>query len=386
MVDCDRGLMGLRVLITNNTLAGRAGSELYVRDTALALLNLGHRPVAYSTVLGAVARELQDSGVPVVDDLNNLSEPPNLIHGQQHMELMTALLHFPTLPAIQFCHNAISWYEKPVLFPRIRRYVAVDHICRKLLLRHQVPEEQIRVLLNFVDLDRFKPRRSPLPAAPNSALLFSNYANEHTHLPAVREACARASLKLDVIGSRANAPHAEPEKILGDYDIVFAKGRCALEAMAVGAAVVVCDSMGVGSLVTMNNIDTLRPLNFGRAALNQPLDAGVIAREIKRYDSADALQVSQKIRASAGHEPIIDELINLYQEVVREHQDVREADTLAESRATAAYLRQLKLDFAANADAATRLRERLERVPGVGKLGVKLARSFMRRHRDREQL
>jgi len=39
----------------------------------------------------------------------------------------------------------------------------------------------------------------------------------------------------------------------------------------------------------------------------------------------------------------------------------------------------LKMDFTANTGAATRLRERVERVPLVGRIGVKLARSFMRR-------
>jgi hypothetical protein len=48
----------MRVLITNNTLASRAGSELYVRDVALGLLNRGHKPIAYSTELGAAPREL----------------------------------------------------------------------------------------------------------------------------------------------------------------------------------------------------------------------------------------------------------------------------------------------------------------------------------------
>jgi hypothetical protein len=49
-------MKGLRVLITNNTLAGRGGSELYVRDTATELLKRGHTPIAYSAVLGEVAR------------------------------------------------------------------------------------------------------------------------------------------------------------------------------------------------------------------------------------------------------------------------------------------------------------------------------------------
>src|SRR5205809_375952 len=54
------GLMGgLRILITNNSLAMRAGSELYVRDLATALLARGLTPIAYSTELGDVARELR---------------------------------------------------------------------------------------------------------------------------------------------------------------------------------------------------------------------------------------------------------------------------------------------------------------------------------------
>src|SRR6185369_8159532 len=45
-------VMGLRVLITNNTAAWRAGTELYVLDLATALLNRGHTPIVFSTHLG----------------------------------------------------------------------------------------------------------------------------------------------------------------------------------------------------------------------------------------------------------------------------------------------------------------------------------------------
>ena len=72
----------LRVLLTNNTLSARAGSELYVRDVATALLRAGHAPVAYSPVLGDVADELRAATVPVVDDLRLLTIPPDVIHGQ----------------------------------------------------------------------------------------------------------------------------------------------------------------------------------------------------------------------------------------------------------------------------------------------------------------
>src|SRR5258706_15714926 len=152
---------------------------------------------------------------------------------------MPALFYFPDPTAIQFIHNATSWYEKPIHFRRILRSLAVDRLSRDLLLAPGIPEPQIRVLLNFVDLDRFRPRRQPLSLQPKRALLFSNYANEETHLPAVREACARAQIQLDVVGSQTKTT-SRPEEILGEYDLVFSKAKNALKAMSVGGPCVFC--------------------------------------------------------------------------------------------------------------------------------------------------
>jgi Glycosyltransferase Family 4 len=346
-----------------------------VRDLALGLLKRGHVPLAYSTILGDVADELRTASVSVVDDLNQLEIVPDLIHGHEHMETMTALLHFPGVPAIHFCHSSTVWYDTPLVFPRILRYVAVDHPCRdRLLLRHGIPEERIRVLLNFVDLDRFKVRNQPLPARPQRALIFSNYANSQTHLPAVREACRRAQIQLDVVGSGEKNESARPEEIIGEYDLVFAKARCALEALAVGSAVILCDAGGVGPMVTMGEFDKLRPLNFGIRTLRESLNPDVLVREIERYDSADAAAVSELVRATAGHESVIDELISLYQEVIDEYQHAAPVGSDEEGRAAAAYLRQLKIDFATHGAASLRLRERLERFPIFARVGVKLVR------------
>ncbi len=367
--------MGLRILITNTALAARNGTTVYVRDLALDLLKRGHTPLAYSTILGDVAEELRAASVSVVNDLNRLEVVPDVIHGHEHMETMTALLHFPGVPAIYFCHSPTVWYDTAIVFPRVLRYVAVDHACRdRLLVRHGIQEERIRVLLNFVDLDRFKVRNTPLPARPKRALIFSNYANSQTHLPAVREACRRAQIQLDVVGSGEKNESVRPEEIVGEYDLVFAKGRCALEALAVGSAVILCDAPGVGPMVTTGELDKLRPLNFGIRTLREPLNPDVLVREIERYDSADAAAVSELIRAHAGHESVIDELISLYQEVIDEYQNSARVGNDEEGRAAAAYLRQLKIDFATHGAASLRLRERLERFPIFGRVGVKLVR------------
>ncbi|MBA3241179.1 MAG: glycosyltransferase, partial [Acidobacteria bacterium] len=225
----------LKVLITNIKLEARTGTELYVRDLALGLLERGHRPVVYSPRLGGLAEEIRRATVPVVDDLSKLSVPPDIIHGQHANETLTALLHFPRVPAVFFCHD---WYfpeDYPPPFPRILRHVAVDQTCRdRLVFERGVPEERVRLLYQFVDLERFTPRPTPLPERARRAVVLCNYTQESEHLAAAREACARAGLALDVYGQRMGRPCAEPEKLFREYDIVFAKGRAALEALAVG--------------------------------------------------------------------------------------------------------------------------------------------------------
>src|SRR6185295_5780762 len=222
---------------------------------------------------------------------------------------------------------------------RIRRYVAVDDTNRdRLACEEGIAAERIRVVLNAVDLARFAPR-PPLPATPRRALLFSNYAADDTHAGAVREACRRAGVALDVVGAAAGTSSDTPEVLLAAYDLVFAKGRCALEALAVGAAVVLVDYAGAGPLVTSPELDRLRRLNFGRRLLRAPLDPARLVAEIARYDAADAAEVSRRIRATASLEQQLDALVALYREAIAE-QDAQVPDLAAEERAAGAYLRQ----------------------------------------------
>jgi Glycosyltransferase Family 4 len=335
----------LRILITNNSLAQRGGSELYVRDLAIGLAKLGHEPFAYSTNLGEVADDMRAVGLPVVDDLNKLSIQPDIIHGHHHLDTMAALAHFTQTPAIFVCHGARAWEEAAPHFPRILRYVAVDHACRDRLIReHTIPENRIRLIFNFVDLDRFK-SRSVLPARPKKALILSNYANKYTHVETVREACNRAGISLDVRGYGAGRVTAAPEMLLPDYDLVFAKGRSALEALAVGAAVILCDAIGAGGMVTTENVERLRPLNFGFRALDKTLSVATLAREIDRYDPDDARRVSQFIRGNCGRASALSQLLTLYDEVLDEHRLTQTRDSAEEWRATAAYLRGLPPRF-----------------------------------------
>jgi hypothetical protein len=317
-----------------------------VRDLAIGLLRRGHTPICYSNRLGEVAQEIREATVPVIDDFDAMAAPPDIIHGQHHLNTMTALLRFAGVPAIYLCHGWLPWEELPPRFPRILRYVAVDDTCRdRLIFERGIPEDRTQVLLNFVDLERFK-SRGPLPLRPQRALVFSNNASDQNSLAAVREACDRAHIALDVLGRAAGKPCSAPEEVLGNYDLIFAKGRAALEGLAVGAAVILCDASGAGPMVTTENLFSLRPLNFGIRALQEPVTCDTLSREMARYDSSDAAQVSQNIRATAGSDAVLDELLCLYRKVIQEHEN-SDDNLLEEQRAASAYLRELSAGLAA---------------------------------------
>jgi hypothetical protein len=158
----------------------------------------------------------------------------------------------------------------------------------------------------------------------------------------VRAACAQAGITLDVVGQSSGNPTATPELVLQRYDVVFAKARAALEAMAVGAAVILCDVTGLGPMVTSSELGRLRPLNFGFRTLTSALEPEAILAQLARYDPADAAEVSRQVRSTAGLEAAVDRIVAVYEAVAEEHRAAPGSFSAGEDdRAIASYLRWL---------------------------------------------
>jgi hypothetical protein len=305
----------LRVLINNLELTAPSGTTVYVRDLALELKRRGHEPVVYTRAIGAVARELQDAGVLVTRNLDSIRQPPDVIHGHHWLVTLRAIRRFPSVSAIYICHDHVSCFNRAVITPQVARYFGVSKLCVVRLIGEGIAPERIGLLPNFVDIGRFV-ARTALPARPRRALVFSNYASNETHLPAVQEACRRAGIELDVAGLSAGKPLSRPETALGRYDLIFAKAKAAIEAMASGTAVILCDFGGVGPLVTSENFGRLRNMNFGFQSLTEPLMPSSVLKQIDRYDPEDAARVCVLVRSTASLEHAVTRLCEIYADVI----------------------------------------------------------------------
>src|SRR5437762_1459777 len=208
------------------------------------------------------------------------------------------------------------------------------------MTRAGIAPERSSVLLSAIDVGVFR-QREPLPPKPRRAVVYSNLAHELTFVPAIREACRRAGIELDVVGASAGTAVPHPESILGGYDLAFAKAKCAMEAMACGLAVILCSGSGVGGMVRSADFDRLRRLNFGIRALQKPLSAETLLAELALYDDDDARAVSDRIRETASLDELHESLFSTYEAVIEEHAGAAAADPIAESRAAAAFLHAL---------------------------------------------
>jgi hypothetical protein len=329
----------MRVLTTNCSLRGRSGTEIVTIDLALGLRSRGHEVAVFAPLLGRSAEILRDQGIIVADRPEDLPWKPDVVHGHHNHVLAAALAYFPDVPALFVCHSSIYWFDGPLLLPRVRRFCSVDEACRaRLIAEVGCEKEAIELLPNAVDLDLFSPR-PPLPARPRRALLLTKNT---AHIAAVRAAAQETGLELDEIGSPFGREVDDLHARLGNYDIVFATARMALEALAVGCAVVVVDGRGLAGLATSSLVDEWRRNNFGLRLLTREPAKEAIVTEIGRYDTHDAALVSGRIREFASLSIYLDSVEAIHRDVVATPQVLdASADLRALGRFIAQWLRRL---------------------------------------------
>jgi hypothetical protein len=204
-----------------------------------------------------------------------------------------------------------------------------------MVFEYGVDPGRLELVYNGVSMDRFE-RRPPLPSRPARALVFSNAAREFGFVHEVRTACSRVGIQVDVVGAASGASVAATEEVLGGYDLVFAKGRAAIEAMASGCAVILCDDRGLGEMVTSRSAERLRALNFGARTLSRDNDVDAIGAEIERYDPADAAVVTDYIRREAGAQAMSERMIEIYESALAV--EPATVDWQGEARQLARYL------------------------------------------------
>lgn len=337
----------MKILFANHSLTRFGGTEVVIRDLGLKLMARGHEVAVYSSRKVSPGASLADVGIQTTNRLNNLPFIPDLIHGQHAMETMTAVIGLPGVPAVYCCHGATRFDAQP-RHPRIVLYTAMSGSMKiRMAVESNIPEDMIEVVHNAVDLDRFRIVREATER-PRRALVYNRMASARTLLgSAIVKAAELRGIEVDFSRSGEDLRTIRaPEDVLVDYDIVFASGKSAIDALACGCAVIVISGTangwapaGLGDLVTPENFHGLRAANFAAPVNAPPATASTVGAEMDKYDRQRVRETGLIARSLTDLDEMVDRYLSIYGRAIERAPAA--ADKRAERDAAHHYLRSL---------------------------------------------
>ncbi len=304
----------MRVLVTNHHLVDFAGSELFTRDFVLALKDAGHQVFLYTPQPGRIATEIVAAGVPVTDNIEEWSsEQFDVIHAQHNVTAILARSFFPNTPMVLMVHGIMPTLEQPPSINLgIEHYLAVsEEVKTHLQLNYQIPEKKITIIRNFVDAQRFSPRK-PVSSKLKQVLVVSNhYTDENKRI--IEAAAANMKLRVTHVGFPRMVRNVED--YINKADLVISLGRGVLEAAACARNVLVFDYFGADGMVTAENFARLREKNFSGRTHRQKLTVTKLESVLQEYDPLVGEKLRKLVLAEHSKEGFVTAVTAVYQEV-----------------------------------------------------------------------
>ncbi len=256
----------LRMAFTNIALDGFAGSELWTLEMASYMHRSAVPTIVYSPHLGAVAEKFAIKGFEITDDLSVLEAfAPTVLHTHHQQETAQARIAVgPNCRRVNMIHGLLPHPEWPGA--DMDAYVAVSlHAKAKTALLGPPGWGDITLMPNFFDPERFGNKQAE---QRGNALLHSSRVTD-VNIRQMQGVLKQHGLTLDHIGYGGTV-EASPEMILPQYNVVFAAGRSAIEALASGCHVILWDQGIVGPAITTDNFWYVLAANFSVAACILP--------------------------------------------------------------------------------------------------------------------
>lgn len=264
-------------VLANRVLLLPGGTEIHLATLAEQLQRLGHEVVVYSPELGTFADELGRRGIKVEGTLRRLPEDCDVIFSQDSIVAYDLAHRYPNAFSVfRICGDVFDFQSPPQLDGIVDLVVVLSNRYARLARAGAVRSPVLR-LPAPIDTERLVPT-GPLRERPEHAVLLGNY-REREEL--IRTAWESDDLTISRVG--AATPAYDVAAALADADIVVAKSRAALDAMACGRAVYVFDLFGGDGWVTPDLYPTLEADNFAGQATSRIIDRDALARDLGTY-------------------------------------------------------------------------------------------------------
>jgi hypothetical protein len=267
----------MRFVLANRHLLAAGGTEVHLVTIAEHLQRLGHEVLLFAPELGPFADHARRRGLEVHDNPRELPAACDIVFAQDGIVAPELAQRYPqALMIFRICGDVFDFQLPPQLDGLVDLIVVLSDRYRRLAEACAVKVPVLR-LRAPIDIDRLVPLGT-IRERPERAVLLGNYP-------------ARDELVHEVWGSRgvevrrvgADAQSYDVAAAVADADIVVAKARAALDAMACGRAVYVYDVFGGDGWVTPESYPALEADNFAGQATDRIIDAATLADDLGGY-------------------------------------------------------------------------------------------------------
>ena len=274
-----------RILLSNSTLNGYAGSELVTFDLATEFLGRGYEvTVATFERKGAVAGDLADLGVEWLDlDGGTVTAVKGLFDliWAHHFTTLDAILADLQIDARAIIFSSMSPFEPlecpPWYASRLSYLLANSEETKHQMLEYGIPADSVHIFPNPVAHEFFATQKTPSSVFPMRMAVVSNHL-----VPEVEGAIAllqSQGVEVNVIGMGYRHTRLTAE-LLATFDCVVTIGRTVQQSLVLGSPVYCYDRFGGPGYLTTENFEKASYFNFSGRCCRTKKNPQEIAAEL----------------------------------------------------------------------------------------------------------
>lgn len=290
----------MKILLGTHHLELRAGSELFTAELAHSIQARGHEVAVFTFFKGKIAELIEANDIPVFS-------PDNA----------TALVRF-TPDIVQTCHLPCAHFLRSVVPDAIRVHAMLGVIPSLEAPPLDGGAFSLGLAVSEEVVDRIK--RTPFGRDVDTAI-FRNWFDDEAvtsaatlkspgrlrvavisnHIaPQLVDALAAleaaGGVRADYFGVQRTSVVVDG-RLLAKYDLVVSIGRTSLLAAACGVPCIMADIHGSDGLLTADNLDHVRTVNFSGRLKKHPITKTHMQEEIDKSRSYDREELRNRIAA-----------------------------------------------------------------------------------------
>jgi len=270
----------LRFVLANRHLNAAGGTEVHLVTIGEELQRLGHEVVIYSPEVGSFGEHMRGRGLDVRDSLSELPETCDVALSQDARVAYELGERYPdALSVFRVCGYEFDFQLPPRLHHVVDLVLVMSDRYQRVAEAMAVPVPVLRLTIP-IDIDRLVPL-GPIRERPERAVVLGNYGEREEM---VREVWGRAGIDVRRVGGDTpDVQSYEVAEALADADIVVAKNRAAVDAMACGRAVYVFDILGGDGWVTPETYAAMEADLFWGQATDRVIDSATLLSDLDGY-------------------------------------------------------------------------------------------------------